>query len=323
MKRASLALLPLLLAGCGGRQAMLGADGRDGVLFSNLWQGFFWVTAIFYVIVVIGLVWALLRRREGGEPVVHTGLMIWIGVTGLTLVALSLTSWFFDRQMNRPDHAPPLTVELTAHQWWWDVRYSGPVPAQNLHTANELHLPANVPVRIILRSSDVIHSFWVPNLSGKQDLIPGRTNDIVVTPQRLGVYRSQCAEFCGLQHAHMAFYVTVEPLEKFRAWWAQSLLPAKPPATPQQQSGYAYVTTRECSTCHNITGTPASGMVAPDLTHVASRPSLGAGTFPMTRGHLYGWIADPQQAKPGNKMPTIGLQPQELHDVVAYLESLK
>jgi cytochrome c oxidase subunit 2 len=321
MRRPLILIALGALAGCEGRQAVLGGQGRDGVLFVGLWQVFLAVTLVFYALVLIGLAAAMLRRREGGEPLVRTGFVVWVGVISLTLVGLSIASWLADRQMNRA--APRLTVELTANQWWWDVTYTGQSPSQTLRTANELHLPAGVPVRVVLRSNDVIHSFWIPNLSGKQDLIPGRTNDIVIRPEKPGVYRGQCAEYCGLQHAHMAFDVTVETPAQFRAWWARSLLPARAPATPLEQAGYAYVTTRECSTCHNIAGTPASGQVAPDLTHLASRMSLAAGSFPMDRGHLYGWIADPQGMKPGNKMPYIGLEPAELHAVAAYLESLK
>lgn len=323
MKRLSV-LLPLLaLAGCGGGvQTVFGADGRDGALFAHLWLVFLIVTAVFYALVIAGLAWAILRRREGGEAAVKTGLLVWVGVISVTLVGLTLASWLADRHMNRARFAG-LQVEVTAHQWWWDVRYMSANTSQVLRTSNELHLPAGVPVRVTLRSADVIHSFWIPNLSGKQDLIPGRTNDIVITPQKAGLYRGQCAEFCGLQHAHMAFDVTVEPLGVFEKWWGNSLLPARAPVTPLEKAGYAYVTTRECSVCHNITGTPAAGQVAPDLTHFASRLTIGAGTFPMNRGHLYAWLADPQSAKPGNKMPVIGLEPDELHAVAAYLESLK
>ena len=322
MRKPAAALVLLTLASCDGRQAMLGADGRDGVLFAGLWHVFFWITLAFYLLVLAGLAWALWRRGEGSEMLARTGLFGWVGLISLTLVGLTVASWLADRNMNRA-RSPALTVELTGHQWWWDVRYFGATPDQTLRTSNELHLPAGVPVRIVLKSSDVIHSFWIPNLSGKQDLIPGRSNDIVIRPQHVGVYRGQCAEYCGLQHAHMALDVTVETPSAFRAWWGRSLLPAKKPATPLQQAGFDYVTTRECSTCHQIMGTPASGLVAPDLTHVASRPSLAAGTYPMDRGHLYAWVADPQSAKPGNHMPHIGLEPAELHAVVSYLESLK
>jgi cytochrome c oxidase subunit 2 len=320
-KLAPLATL-LALTGCHGQQAVLGGAGRDGAAFAGLWQVFLIVTVVFYVIVIAGLGWALVRRREGGEAAATTGLYVWVGIISLTLVALTIASWLVDRNMNRSRYAG-LTVEVTAHQWWWDVRYSTADPHQSLRTSNELHLPAGVPVRVILKSADVIHSFWIPNLSGKQDLIPGRRNDMDIVPERVGIYRAQCAEYCGMQHAHMAFEVTVEPLKSFEKWWGDGLLPARAPATPLEQAGYAYVTTRECSTCHNITGTPAAGQVAPDLTHFASRLSIGAGTYPMDRGHLYAWLADPQSAKPGNKMPVIGLEPNELHDIAAYLESLK
>jgi len=322
MRKRAPCLALLALAGCHGNQAVLGGGGRDAALIAGLWQLFLIVTLVFYALVLIGLAWAVMRRREGGEAVVTTSFYVWVGVISVTLVGLSIASWLVDRTMNRAPYTG-LTVEITAHQWWWDVRYTSADPSQTLRTSNELHLPAGVPVRVILKSADVIHSFWIPNLSGKQDLIPGRINDIVITPRQVGLYRSQCAEYCGLQHAHMAFDVTVEPLSSFEQWWADGLLPARAPVTPDEKAGYTYVTTRECASCHNITGTPAGGEVAPDLTHFASRLSIGAGTFPMNRGHLYAWLADPQQAKPGNKMPEIGLEPGQLRAVAAYLESLK
>jgi cytochrome c oxidase subunit 2 len=178
-------------------------------------------------------------------------------------------------------------------------------------------------VHIRLNSIDVIHSFWVPNLAGKQDLIPGRTNDIVFVPRRTGLFRGQCAEFCGTQHANMALTVTVESRADFERWWAAQLQPAQPPRTPEALAGFRYVTTRECSVCHTIAGTDAGGKVGPDLTHVASRRTIAAGAMPMSEGNLYGWIADPQSQKPGTKMPTIGLNSQELHAVVTYLKGLK
>lgn len=322
MRKRTPLLALLALTGCEGRQAMLGADGRDGALFSNLWWLFLSVTVVFYLIVLTGLAWAIVRRREGGEPVVRTALVVWTGVISVTLAGLSIASWLIDRNMNRASYNG-LTVEVTAHQWWWDVRYDSANSHATLRTSNELHLPAGIPVRVILKSADVIHSFWIPVLSGKQDLIPGRNNDIVITPEKVGLYRSQCAEYCGVQHAHMAFDVTVQPLADFETWWAQSLLPARAPVTPLQKAGYAYVTTRECSTCHSIAGTPASGQVAPDLTHFASRRSIGAGTYPMNTGHLAAWVADPQSAKPGNRMPVIGLEPGQLNAIVSYLESLQ
>jgi cytochrome c oxidase subunit 2 len=178
-------------------------------------------------------------------------------------------------------------------------------------------------VRITLASNDVIHSFWVPSLAGKQDLIPGRETDITITPKKTGIFRGQCAEFCGVQHAHMALIVDVDSYPDFIKWWDHQLQPAAAPRNPVTLAGYKYVTSGPCSACHNIAGTPASGTVAPDLTHLASRRSIAAGTLPMGEGGLYGWIEDPQSVKPGNHMPTIGLEPDQLHSVVAYLETLK
>jgi cytochrome c oxidase subunit 2 len=178
-------------------------------------------------------------------------------------------------------------------------------------------------VRIILHSNDVIHSFWVPSLAGKQDLIPGRENDVTITPRRIGLYRGQCAEFCGAQHAKMAFVVQVESYPDFIKWWDHQLQPAPAPAGRLALAGYNVVMRGQCSACHTIGGTPAGGTVGPDLTHFASRRSIAAGSLPMSTGNLYGWVEDPQSIKPGSHMPTIGLEPNELHAVVAYLETLK
>jgi cytochrome c oxidase subunit 2 len=216
-----------------------------------------------------------------------------------------------------------LSITVTANQWWWDITYNSADASKTLRTANELHLPVGIPVRIQLKSNDVIHSFWVPSLGGKQDLIPGRESDISITPRKVGIYRGQCAEFCGTQHAHMALVVDVESYDKFLKWWQQQLRPAMAPTTPRALAGYNYVTTHQCSSCHAISGTTAGSHFGPDLTHFASRRSIAAGTLPMNRGSLYGWVEDPQSAKPGSRMPTIGLEPNDLHAVVAYLETLK
>src|SRR4051812_27774415 len=167
-----------------------------------------------------------------------------------------------------------------------------------------------------------------PQLLGAQPrrqagLIPGRTNDISILPRQAGIYRAQCAEFCGIQHAHMALDVTVETPAAFAAWRAAALRPAAPPAGALAQAGYAYITTRECASCHAIAGTPASGQVAPDLTHIASRSSIAAGTLPMSHDNLAAWIADPQRLKPGNNMPNVPLTPQQLAAITPYLETLR
>lgn len=315
-------------------QSVFGGQGADGRDFLSLFSLFLIVTTVIYLMVIAGLAAAVFRRRraehtvESGSfhdepPPVRMALIGWVALVGVGLTLLTLFSFLTDRSMARTAALKPIEIEITGHQWWWQVRYTGADPSSSLETANELHLPAGVPAHITLKSSDVIHSFWVPNLAGKQDLIPGRITDMTLKPLRAGSYRSQCAEFCGVQHAHMALDVTVESRNAFLNWYRAGLQDAPAPSTPLAQAGYAYVTTRQCALCHNISGSEAGGRVGPDLTHLASRRSIAAGTLPMSRGNLYGWIADPQANKPGSKMPTMELEPNELHAVVAYLETLK
>jgi cytochrome c oxidase subunit 2 len=328
-----LAVLAVLPAGCNRFQNVLGADGSVSANFTWLFAIFLAVTAVAYLIVVLFLGTALLRRRgthavEDGthhqsSPALQTALIGWAAFVVVGLALLGVASFLTDRSDARPPREPQVSIKVTGKQWWWDVEYQGPTPDLALRTANELHLPVGVPVRIRLESQDVIHSFWVPNLAGKQDLIPGRVNDIMFIPRRTGLFRGQCAEFCGTQHANMALSVQVESKEDFRRWWAAQLQPAKRPDTPEAMAGYQFVMTRQCSSCHAISGTQAGGRVGPDLTHLASRRIIAAGALPMSEGNLYGWVADPQSQKPGTRMPTIPMNAQQLHAVVAYLKGLK
>jgi cytochrome c oxidase subunit 2 len=217
----------------------------------------------------------------------------------------------------------PLTIKVTANQWWWDVEYQNQNASRSVRTANELHLPAGRLVDLTLASSDVIHSFWVPSLAGKQDLIPGRANAMRLQPRRIGRYRGQCAEFCGLQHSKMALDVIVESPAAWRAWYEKQLQPAAAPASPLAAQGQSWFMSHPCASCHAIAGTDASGRVGPDLTHLTGRSSLGAGALPMNRSGLYGWVANPQSAKPGNHMPVMPMEAGELHALVAYLETLQ
>ena len=336
--RQRIALLPLglLATGCQGYQTALANSGAESANFLRLFTLFMAVCTIMYLLVVAGLLVAMRKRRTGEDSlVVETGkhnetapilkpvLIGWSALIAIGLFTLTLVSFLADRSNATAARDPQLVVRVTGNQWWWNVQYDTSDPSKSVRTANEIHLPVNVPVHLTLKSNDVIHSFWVPNLAGKQDLIPGRVTDIALRPTRTGVFRGQCAEFCGVQHAHMALDVVVEPLADFQRWYARQLAVAPTPATPLQLAGYRYVVSRECSSCHNIAGTPAGGQIAPDLTHVASRRSLAAGTLPLNRGNLYGWIADPQSQKPGSRMPTIGMEPNEIHAIVAYLETLK
>jgi cytochrome c oxidase subunit 2 len=328
----------LLLGACSYQhyQSDFGNAAVQDSQFLMLFTIFLVVCCVMYLLVIGFLVAGILRRRSGGEgnlvetgrhhqpnPAMRAALIGWTVLIGVGLIGLAIASFFADRSLAEAATNKKLSIKVTANQWWWDVQYNSDDPSKTMRTANELHLPVGVPVRIILASNDVIHSFWVPSLAGKQDLIPGRQTDITLVPKKIGIYRGPCAEFCGVQHAHMSLVVDVDSYSDFIKWWDHQLEPAPAPATPLTMAGYKYVTTGPCSACHNIGGTPARGQVAPDLTHLASRRSIAAGTLPMSEGNLYGWVEDPQSLKPGNGMPTIGLEPDQLHAVVAYLETLK
>ena len=331
------AVLPLLLAACSYQhyQSDFGAAATESRQFLSLFWFFLGVCAFMYVLVIGFLIAGILRRRAADANVVETGrhhqshplmrstLIGWTALIGIGLAGLAIASFFTDRSMAQAATGEKLAVTITGNQWWWDIVYNSDQASNTLHTANELHLPVGTPTHIYLKSNDVIHSFWVPSLGGKQDLIPGRDNDITVVPQKTGIFRGQCAEFCGAEHAKMGLVVVVESYPDFLKWWAHQLKPAYAPSTPLELAGYKFVTTGPCSACHNIGGTSASGQIAPDLTHLASRRSIAAGTLPMSKGNLYGWVEDPQSLKPGTRMPTIGLEPDQLHAVVAYLETLK
>ena len=332
------AVLPLLLDACQYQhyQSDFGGAAVEDRQFLTLFWIFLGVCAFMYALVIAFLAAGILRHRRATDanvvetgrhhqshPLMRSTLIGWTALIGTGLAALAIASFFADRSMANAAAHEKLAINVNANQWWWDIEYVSADVSKGIRTANELHLPVGVPVRIRLHSNDVIHSFWVPSLAGKQDLIPGRDNDITIVPRKVGIFRGQCAEFCGAQHAHMALIVNVDSYPDFIKWWQHQLQPAPAPRTPLAQAGYNYVITAQCAVCHNIAGTPASGTVGPDLTHLASRRSIAAGTMPMSEGNLYGWIEDPQSIKPGVKMPTIGLEPQQLHAVVAYLETLK
>jgi cytochrome c oxidase subunit II len=192
-----------------------------------------------------------------------------------------------------------------------------------VQTANEIHVPIGRPVVFKMSSHDVIHSFWAPNLQGKRDLIPGLSTAIWIEVDRPGVYRGQCAEFCGRQHAHMAFAIVAESGVEFTRWLEGQRRPAEQPHNSQEQHGQTVFVTSRCSMCHKIRGTQAYGTIGPELTHLASRETLAAGTLPNSRGHLAGWILDPQSVKPGTAMPPTPLAPDDLQDLIAYLEILR
>jgi cytochrome c oxidase subunit 2 len=249
---------------------------------------------------------------------------IWIGLTATIVALAAVLIWTVAvmAAVGMPASGPALTVEVTGHQWWWEVRYLGPTPDQSFVTANEIHIPTGRPVLVRLNGADVIHSFWIPALAGKTDTIPGRTNLTWMQADRPGVYRGQCTEYCGVQHAHMAAFVTAEAPAAFETWRAGQLKAAPAVATADDGDGQRLFLQR-CGKCHAVRGTEASGRAGPDLTHLMSRQTLAAGAVPNTRDGLSGWISNPEALKPGARMPTTELSGPELGQVVAYLETLR
>jgi cytochrome c oxidase subunit 2 len=227
------------------------------------------------------------------------------------------------RTLSLPPSAKPLTIEITGRQWWWSVAYADTSPHGRFTTANEVHVPVGEPVLFLLTAQDVIHSFWVPNLAGKKDMIPGYTESFWFQADTAGVYRGQCAEFCGTQHAKMALWIIAEPRERYNAWVAQQREPAKSPTDSIASRGRDVFMVTMCAMCHAIEGTEAGSHVGPDLTHVGSRRTIAAGTLPNTREALSAWIMDAQAFKPGARMPANALHLDDLNALVTYLQGLK
>jgi cytochrome c oxidase subunit II len=318
-----------LMASCSPLPKTLRPAGTGATWISELFWLFTIICTIVWLAVVAALALALLRRRGSAddelvrESSVAAVIVTAVAATVVILIILTTISYFTDRNLAGLASDRSLNIEVTARQWWWEAEYVSSDPSRTLTTANEIHIPIGVPVTFKLASSDVIHSLWVPQLSGKQDLVPGRENLLRVFATRPGVYRGQCAEFCGLQHAHMALLVIAESQEKFAAWYEQQLKPAPDPKSEEALAGRDVFLTKPCVMCHTIAGTLAASRAGPDLTHVAGRRTIAAGTLPFTRGSLAAWIADPQSIKPGAKMPLTALSPDELNAVVAYLEGLR
>jgi cytochrome c oxidase subunit 2 len=286
------------------------------------------VAGIVFLGAIAMLVLGWFRRGERGLPFfgesesVNTGLVVVFGIAipVVVLVALFVVS---DLVVIRDTEAPAedstdMTVTVVGHQWFWEARY----PGTSAVTANEIHIPVRTKVNLVAKTTDVIHSFWVPELNRKIDMIPGQANNIELYAERPGTYRGQCAEFCGLQHAHMAMRVYAEPMASFEAWLANMAKPAPQPTTAAAREGMQQFMNDGCASCHMIRGTEATARVGPDLTHLASRATLAADTIPNTRQYLYRWIQNPQAIKPGDKMPGLNLSNAQFHSIVDYLEGL-
>jgi cytochrome c oxidase subunit II len=295
----------------------------------------FWILLSVFVLMIVGFTRAGLRSRcsaiEPAPVVVDTAgdqRAKWavgsaVAVTVLTLFFVLAASVITGKKVEGLSSKEPITIQLTGHQWWWEVTYPNPQADQTVTTANEIHVPINTPVVVLTHSTDVIHSFWAPSITGKRDLLPGYSSAFWFQIDRPGTYHGQCAEFCGLQHAHMGFSVVAESTDQFAAWKQQQLKPAADTDSQEATRGREVFLTHACLMCHTIRGTDAGSRVGPDLTHIASRTMIAAETLPNTPGALAGWILDPQRIKPGTAMSPNNLTPDDLQALIVYLRSLE
>lgn len=312
------------------------AAGVQSAEILQLWHVVTWTCAVVFAAIVLVLLVAIWRAPrssretapdlsgvdtpERGPRRSVTGAVI---ASVLGLFALVVASVVSDRALARMSLVDAVNIEVTAHQWWWTAQYlNGPV-SKTFVTANEIHIPVGKPVLLTLKADDVIHSLWVPSLAGKKDLIPGRTSRMHFRADRPGVYRGQCAEFCGLQHALMGLLVIAEPQAQFDAWASAQRSPAPVPTDAKTIRGRDLFQSQSCALCHAVQGTIANAQHGPDLTHVATRQTLASLAIPNSRAQLAAWISDPQKIKPGSNMPATPLSAADLDALVAYLETLK
>lgn len=319
------------VAACSGVQSALDPAGPN----ARAVVGLFWIfTALgLAVLLPIAVLLVLVTRRRVPDrhPLVtdpvrerRTGRIIGacVALTAGTVTVLTLVSFVEQSRIFTGNDAPDM-LRVTGHQWWWQVEYLSDRPDERFLTANEIHIPTGSPAGVVLDTRDVIHSFWIPSLAGKTDQISGHLNRQQLYASREGIYRGQCAEFCGLQHAHMAMKVVATSRQEFDRWRQAQLAPAAAPTDEQRRLGLEVFLRRGCMLCHTIRGTLAGGRLGPDLTHLAGRTTIAAGVLPNVRGHLAAWILDPQSFKPGTQMPKAWIEAAELEPLLDYLAGLR
>jgi cytochrome c oxidase subunit 2 len=323
---SALTILALLASAGEPAQSMVHPAGPAAAEIARLWWVMLGAFTVVFALVIVLTVYAIFRRSSSATagpsaapPWGRTGFIVAGGVLLPIVVVtpLFVYSLLASARLRMPSDAQ--TIRVVGHMWWWEVRY----PDHGIVSANEIHIPAGKPVRLELTSVDVIHSFWVPRLHGKRDMIPGITTEFWIQADKPGVYRGQCGEYCGTQHANMAFEVIALAPEEFAAW-LQEQSQSRPPREPAAvERGQQVFMTAGCKQCHAIQGTEANGNAGPDLTNLGSRRMIGGALLPNSAGNLAGWIADPQGIKPGVKMPRTYMEAEDLQAIVAYLESLK
>ncbi len=316
--------------------SMLESFGQRANDVLPLTWGLIWLAAGVVVIISLLVIFGIILRPkfehmdlDGHLPVTRAGgpagirwMYIGLALTTVTLAIYVTWTLVTMAAIDEPASSADFEIEVTGHQWWWEVRYLDPSnPSQEFVTANEIHIPVGTPVKFRLASADVIHSFWVPALGGKTDLIPGQVNRTWLEADRAGVYRGQCAEYCGKQHAHMVLRVFADEPDAFARWRDNQLAAAKTPEVAWAQQGQRQFILR-CGACHAVRGTDAGGQVGPDLSHLMTRTTLAAGMIPNNMAYLSAWISNPDHIKPGTKMPNPELSGSELDAIRTYLATL-
>lgn len=322
-------VVALLLAGCGGQTNTLNPQSPPAKSIASLW---WWLLGtcgfgmVFTTALLVGAwVWRRRSMGAGREPAERAGwiviLTLGVGVMVAGMIALFVVANIFTiRGTEEPSAAhTAFTVRAIGHQWYWAFDY----PASHVVTADEMHIPVRTPVFLQATTVDVIHSFWVPELNRKVDTIPGQTNSIELYADKVGKYEGVCNQYCGLQHAHMHFFVFADPPAVYRKWLANQMRPARTPTTPLERQGQQIFLSSECSNCHRIDGTSAQGYIGPNLTHLASRTTIAGASVPNVPSDLAHWITSSQSIQPGNQMPDIPLPSAKVRALVAYLGSLK
>lgn len=339
----TLASAGTLLAACTGPESMLDTAGPAAAETANIWWFMFWLGGAVYVGVMIAMAVALrkgrARNRRLGQDltdldltevrddtvtrrlVLYGGVVIPIAVLLLlNVVTAPLSMSVGDRGTAAPSEGDEVIIDVVAEKFWWRVEY----PEHGLLTANEIHIPVDVPARIRLTSADVIHSFWIPKLAGKIDATPGHTTELVLQADEPGRYRGRCTEFCGLAHAQMVVWVVAQEPAEFDAWVEQQIQPQPHELEDERiEEGRQVFFGSSCVYCHNVDGHGPPNMIGPDLTHLASRETIAGGILANNRGNLGGWVVDPQSLKPGNLMPGTQIAGDELDALLDYLESLE
>lgn len=306
-------------------QSVLDPAGPQAAAIEWLWWLIFIIATAVFVAVMAVLVWAVRRRspRQSSDVVMTRWVVAASATTVVILFVWLVASVSVGRATSAPQMAGAVSINITGRQWWWQLEYVDTLPSNRFRTANEILIPVGRPIVVNVTSRDVIHSFWVPSLHGKRDLVPGYVTALWFQADREGTYRGQCAEFCGYQHANMALFVRAVSDSDFQSWLTAQRQPAAEPASEIARHGRDVFLRATCSQCHTIRGTLAGGAFGPELTHIGSRATIGAGVLPNTLENLQRWIRDPHQFKPGNKMPPHDLNDRDLAAVAEYLRGLK